>query len=261
MFATVKSALSGRLTYANVASTMALVLALGSGTAYAANTIGSTDIINGQVKAVDIGANAVNSAKIAAGAVTTDDIADNSLGDVDVLDESLTSSDLGIDSVQASEIADGSIDGGEVTDNSLFASDLASSSVGTSEISDGSVFGTDIASSTITGTDIASSTITGADVASNTLTLADIFGTDNNGAVSYTTGVPNGRCSQSTLSIPGAAVGQVPAIAVLGPIQNGVFLYASTVPAANQVMVNLCNFSGTSFNPISNLGVRVITFG
>lgn len=43
-----------RLSYANVASTIALVAALGTGGAYAANTIGSDDIIDESIQAQDI---------------------------------------------------------------------------------------------------------------------------------------------------------------------------------------------------------------
>ena len=39
-----------RLSYANVMSTLAVFAVLAGGTAYAANTIGSSDIIDGQVK-------------------------------------------------------------------------------------------------------------------------------------------------------------------------------------------------------------------
>jgi hypothetical protein len=46
-----------RLSYANVASTLALVLAL-SGAAYAAATVTSKDIVNKTIKPVDISANA-----------------------------------------------------------------------------------------------------------------------------------------------------------------------------------------------------------
>jgi hypothetical protein len=49
--------------YANVTATMALVVALG-GSAYAANTIRSSDIKNGQVKQVDLANNAVTSGKV-----------------------------------------------------------------------------------------------------------------------------------------------------------------------------------------------------
>ena len=44
----------------DVCAAMALFVALG-GTAYAVNTVGSTDIIDGQVKSVDIGNNEIQS--------------------------------------------------------------------------------------------------------------------------------------------------------------------------------------------------------
>lgn len=43
----------GRGRYATVASTLALVIAL-SGTAYAVNTVRSTDIVNGTIRTVDV---------------------------------------------------------------------------------------------------------------------------------------------------------------------------------------------------------------
>ena len=39
------------LTFANVCSLLALTVALGTGTAYAVNTVRTKDIVNGQVKA------------------------------------------------------------------------------------------------------------------------------------------------------------------------------------------------------------------
>jgi len=58
-----KSIFSGNR-YANVTSTLALVVALGGTGAYAANTIGSKDIRNGQVKNADLARNAVTGAKV-----------------------------------------------------------------------------------------------------------------------------------------------------------------------------------------------------
>jgi hypothetical protein len=46
-------ALRARLTYANVVATLALVIAMVGGTAYAANTVFSSDIVNGEVKSAD----------------------------------------------------------------------------------------------------------------------------------------------------------------------------------------------------------------
>ena len=42
--------LGSHMTYANVISTLCLVLILGGGAAYAANTVFSTDIVDGEVK-------------------------------------------------------------------------------------------------------------------------------------------------------------------------------------------------------------------
>ena len=58
--------------YANVTATMALVVALG-GSAYAANTVRSSDIKNGQVKGVDLANNAVTSGKVRNGTLLSKD--------------------------------------------------------------------------------------------------------------------------------------------------------------------------------------------
>ena len=123
-----------RLTFANVCSFLALLIALGTGSAYAANTVFSTDIVDGQVKAPDIDTNAVTTAKLRNGNVNTVDIADDAVDGSKILDSSVGAADLGsgsvgsseiqTDGVGASEISDNSIDGGEIIDNSLTASDI-----------------------------------------------------------------------------------------------------------------------------------------
>jgi hypothetical protein len=75
---------AGRHARANVVAYLALFIALGGTSAYAANTIGSSDIIdesiqsvdlkNGQVKAADIASNQITTAKIYPGSVTNSDI-------------------------------------------------------------------------------------------------------------------------------------------------------------------------------------------
>src|SRR5436190_23414259 len=64
--------------YADVAATLALFLALG-GTAYAAATIGTSDIQNGAVTTPKIAAEAVSNAKIEPGAVSTGKLVDGSV--------------------------------------------------------------------------------------------------------------------------------------------------------------------------------------
>ena len=237
-----------RLTFANVCSLLALVVALGTGSAYAANTIGSSDIIdesiqsvdikNGEVRQGDINDGGVTSHKIADGTVANSDIATGAIGSNSVLDESLTSSDLGTDSVGATEIADNSIDTGEIVDNSLFAADLAPNSVGSSEIAANAV-----------GT---------SEVANESLTLSDIAGAATNGAISLS-GIPNGRCSQVTFNVGGAQVGDSPIVTTRAAIQNGIVLYPNRVASTGHVEVNACNFTGTSMTPISSFPVRIIT--
>src|SRR4051812_5052216 len=84
--------MSERLSYANVVSTIAVFGVLTGGTAYAASTIGSSDIIDGQVKSVDIGNGEVNSADVKDQSLTTFDVS-TFLG-ADIVDGSLTSADV-----------------------------------------------------------------------------------------------------------------------------------------------------------------------
>ena len=66
--------LRSRLTFANVCSFLALLIALGTGSAYAANTVFSTDIVDGEVKTADLGNNSVRSTKIGTGQVLNQDL-------------------------------------------------------------------------------------------------------------------------------------------------------------------------------------------
>ncbi len=80
-----------RLTYANVMSTLAVFAVLG-GTAYAANTVFSTDIVNNQVYSQDVRDDTLTNGGLAAvdlkaGSVRSAEVANNSLEGVDI-DES-----------------------------------------------------------------------------------------------------------------------------------------------------------------------------
>ncbi len=78
------------LTYANVMSTLAALFALSGGVAYAANTIASSDIIDGEVRTADLGANAVNSARIADGQVTEADIGQGAVNTAELKNDVVT---------------------------------------------------------------------------------------------------------------------------------------------------------------------------
>src|SRR4029079_8226338 len=73
----------GRITYANVMSTIAVVFAVGGGVAYAANTVFSSDIVNGEVKTQDLANNAVTSPKVQDNDLTGADVNEATLDGVD----------------------------------------------------------------------------------------------------------------------------------------------------------------------------------
>ena len=82
------------LTYSNVASTLALVVALGGGTAYAAATIGSASIIDDSIRSRDLRNGDVQGRDLAAASVTSPKLAASSVSGDKVLDGSLTLTDL-----------------------------------------------------------------------------------------------------------------------------------------------------------------------
>jgi hypothetical protein len=88
-----------RLTYANVVATLALLLALGLGGAYAAqvvkkNTVASSSIQKGAVKSSDLRNGGVKGKDVADGGITGSDVANEGLTGVDVAGDSLTGNDL-----------------------------------------------------------------------------------------------------------------------------------------------------------------------
>jgi hypothetical protein len=104
--------LSRRLTYANVVATLALIVAVGTGGAYAANTIGSSDIIDGQVKSADVG--------------------DGEILSADVKDQSLTTFD--VSTFLGADVVDGTLTGADVQDGSLTARDVGETQIANFEV-------------------------------------------------------------------------------------------------------------------------------
>jgi hypothetical protein len=209
-----------RPSHTTVVSYLALFLALGTGGAYAANTIGSSDVINESLRSKDIKNATLRNVDIRNSAVTTQKLREGAVEGVDILNGAVAHADLANDAVNSDN----------VVNESLTSADLATDSVNAAKIADGAI------------------------------TISDIAGADASGSVSLS-GVANGRCSQVTLSVAGAQVGEMPLVATNGAIQNGVLLYAMRVESAGHVEASICNFSGTSMTPITDLPVRVITIG
>lgn len=84
----------------NIVGYLAVILAAGTGTAYAThpggnNTIDSADIINGQVRTADLAPWAVREADLAPGAVLGYHLATDSVGSEDIRTQAVQASELG----------------------------------------------------------------------------------------------------------------------------------------------------------------------
>jgi hypothetical protein len=107
------------LTYANVISSLCLVLILGGGAAYAANTIFSTDIVDGEVKGVDIGSNEVRSSDV------RDDTRSNG---------GLTSADIALGEVKTSDIGNFAVTNDQIGLNAITGNRINEAAVGTTAL-------------------------------------------------------------------------------------------------------------------------------
>ena len=123
------------LTYANVMVTLLAFIVLAGGTAYAADTIFSEDIVNGEIKSPDIGNNQVKSADVrddtlSGGGLQSSDIAPGAITAADVAGESLTGDEVADESLTVSDITDESLTGDVVGNDSLTGADVLESSLG-----------------------------------------------------------------------------------------------------------------------------------
>lgn len=180
---------SRRPSHATVVAYLALFVALGGTSAYAANTIGSSDVIdesllsqdvkNGEVKNADLGPDAVTSSKLANGSVQNSDLGTDSVttskikagnvGSSDVADNAILTSKIGDGNVFTNDLADGAVTSAKVLDDTqagggLGQSDLAGDSVGSSEIQTDAVQATEVADNSIDAGEIVDFGLTNEDV-------------------------------------------------------------------------------------------------
>ena len=105
----------------DVLALLAFLIAVGTGGAYAANTIGSDDIIDesiisadikdGEVKVRDIGLSQVIGTRVADGSLTTADIGLNAIRSDRVLDNSLTGADVAPNTLTDADINEATLGG------------------------------------------------------------------------------------------------------------------------------------------------------
>ena len=156
-----RSRKSSRFTYANVTSTIALVLALSAGTAYAVNEWTGANIVNESLTGADVRGKAGTTSTAAVdGTLTTHDIsgqpADASNG-TPFRDGTLTSFDIMNGSLRAVDLGPGAVRSSNVDDETLTGADVQNDSLDTSDIQN--LHGSDLQSESLTGTQIVESTL------------------------------------------------------------------------------------------------------
>ncbi|HEX8102589.1 MAG TPA: hypothetical protein VF533_08255 [Solirubrobacteraceae bacterium] len=102
----------------NVVAYLALFVSLGGTGAYAANTIGSADIVDESIQSVDLKNGQVKRADVAADAIDASRVANGSLTPYDIQPESLSSGRIT------------GLDGSDVDQNGLTGNDILESSLG-----------------------------------------------------------------------------------------------------------------------------------
>jgi hypothetical protein len=118
------TALRTRLSYANVIATLALLIALGTGGAYAASkvapkSVGAKQLRPGAVTADKIRKNAVTAPKIAPLAVKEGKLAAGAISTSKLAGGAVTGEKLAVSSVSTEKLADGSVTGAKVDEASL----------------------------------------------------------------------------------------------------------------------------------------------
>jgi hypothetical protein len=122
-----------RLSYANVMSTLAVMIALG-GTSYAAfslpnNSVTSKKIKNGAVHTSDLGNAAVTGKKLAANAVGTSNLASNAVTSSKIAPAAVGTTQLGNAAVTASKLAPAAVTSTALAPNSVSESNIVPGSL------------------------------------------------------------------------------------------------------------------------------------
>jgi hypothetical protein len=211
--------------YADVAATLALVLALGGTTAYAAERVAvpKHSIGKSQLKR-----QAVDSSRIKNGTIKQKDLRAASVGTVQLQERSVSGGKLQDNAVGGRELAPGSVGNGKLQDGS----------VGTNKLQDGAV--------------------TAGKLSRNAVSLDDIAGVDAVTTISVSALAPS-TCTSITVPLPGAQPGQLGAMSITGSTDPQTLVLGPLRVTAGAATTSVCNV-GTSAVTTA-LPVRVGTFG
>ena len=124
-----------KLSYANLASTLALVIAVAGGTAFA---------VGGKIGTKKLKNNAVKTKKIANGAVTNPKLADGAVSSSKLGSAAVTAVKIATGAVGAAAIAAGAVGTDELADDAVTSDKIVEEGVDSSDIEDGTIGSSDL---------------------------------------------------------------------------------------------------------------------
>jgi hypothetical protein len=177
---------SNRFSLTTVIALLALFVGL-SGTAYAAATIGTSDIKNKAVTTPKLDTGAVTTAKLGPQAVKPAKIALGAVRTAKIFDAAVTTGKLADNSVTTAKIADNSVTTAKIADGNVLNQDLANNSVSSSKILDGNVTNADLGNNSVTNNKIADGHVRAAELtAINQVSNGDTIAANGTKNVSVT---------------------------------------------------------------------------
>jgi hypothetical protein len=149
-----------------------------------AQTIGSADIIDGSIQAIDIAPETITTGRIlnetiqaidiAPESITTGRILNRTIKAIDIATESIGTAEIKNETIDAIDLAPETITTGRIKNETIQAIDLAPETITTGRILNRTIKAIDIATESITTAEIKNGTIAGVDLANGTVTAAKL---------------------------------------------------------------------------------------
>jgi trimeric autotransporter adhesin len=159
----------------------------------------------------------------------------------------------------ATALAPNTVGTPQLKDHAVTAIKIHPSAVAATSLMDGAVTNSKIGAGAVTNSKLGLNSIVGANVAKDSLSLADLVGADVSGAISFSLGA--GSCGTLNMNVSGAQVGQVVLFSFTGNVGVASVTFGGTrVTSAGHISVRACNAAASTVS-VSNLGIRIITFG
>jgi hypothetical protein len=145
--------------------------------------------------------------------------------------------------------------------HSVGAKQLKKSAVKTVKVAPRAITTSKIRPGAVTSDKLAANSVGSSNVADDSLTLSDLVGADVTGAITLPAMAGN-TCITPTISVTGAAVGQVAQFSFTGAtaVPPKLVVGPLMVTAADTVAGSFCNI-GTTTSAVTSIGIRIITLG